>query len=210
MNVYIDDSGDSGFKFDSGSTSHLVMAACIFRDPKDIEQLANCVEGCAEKNRVATEFKYSKTKDTIKRCFFSCVSETKFSVRTIIIEKSKVHSPTLLENPSKLKSYAIRQLLSHSFGQITDAKIFIDGQDTKAFGMEDSKYFMRKVNEYCPGTLREISFADSKQNVLIQLADMVAGAVNHAERTHKPSSAANLNLFKPRTYQPAGSYWRFK
>ena len=33
----IDDSGDGGFKVGEGSTSHLIMAACVFRDPRQIE-----------------------------------------------------------------------------------------------------------------------------------------------------------------------------
>lgn len=63
MWVYIDDSGDGGLKFETGSTSHLVMAACIFREPLEIAKLARRIHECSDKNRHASEFKYSKTKD---------------------------------------------------------------------------------------------------------------------------------------------------
>ncbi|MFJ6002568.1 DUF3800 domain-containing protein [Arthrobacter sp. NPDC092385] len=209
MHIFIDDSGDGGFKFDSGSSSHLVMAACVFRDPQQIELLNKCIANCAAHNGLRTEFKYFKTKERVKDCFFDCTKPVEYSIRAIYMDKSKLWSPKLRSSPSALKSYAIRQLLSKGFGTIHDAKVIIDGQDTKAFGMSDHNYIMNMANRENPGAIRRITYGDSKQNVGIQLADMVAGAINRGVRTHKPADTKHLAIIKPRTWQPQGTLWPF-
>ena len=210
VHIFIDDSGDGGFKFDTGSSSHLVMAACIFREPLQMELLKARMLECASKNGLKTEFKYSKTKERAKDCFFQCTADIDYKVRAISVNKRLITSTHLRESPSALKSFAIRQLLSHGFGRIHDAKVVIDGQDTKAFGIADHAYIMNMANRERPGTIRKVEWADSKQNVGIQLADMVAGAINRGVRTHKPSDNKHLLIVRPRTYHPHGTLWHFK
>lgn len=209
MHVFIDDSGCGGFKFANGSSSHLVIAACVFRDPGEIEHLAACVEACKAKNRHKSEFKYSKTKERVRDCFFECTSSVDFAVRAIVIDKAKIYSPKLRGSPSALKSYAIRMLLTKTYGQVINAKIVVDGQDTKAFDIRDAEYFTRMVERESPGTIREVKFDDSSANVGIQLADMVAGAINRGVRTHRPADNRHLLLVHPRTYLPRGTLWHF-
>lgn len=209
VHVFIDDSGDPGMKPNTGASSHLVMAACVFRDPKEIEKLKACVEHCAEKNRHRIEFKYNKTKESIRTCFFDCTRDLDYSIRAIMIEKANLTSPKLRENGKAMKSYAIRQLLTKSYGQVRDAKVVIDGQDIKGFDIPDSQYFLRMVNRETPGTISSVKFADSKQNVGIQLADMVAGAIHRGIRKHKPAEPHHLRMIRPRSYQPQGNFWSF-
>lgn len=210
MHVFIDDSGDGGFKVGQGSTSHLVMAACVFRDPKQIERLSEAVGRCAARNRVTGEFKYAKTKDRIRGCFFDCTADVEYDIRAIIMTKEWIWSPRYRSSPSRFKSFAIGQLLSHGFGQIHDAKVFIDGQDTKAFGIPDAEHVAGIANRAAPGTISTVRFVDSRANVGIQLADMVAGAINRGVRTHAQSDPRHLDVIRHRTYQPRGSYWFFK
>jgi hypothetical protein len=101
-------------------------------------------------------------------------------------------------------------LLTKNFGQIHNAKVFIDGQDTKAFDMGDSEYLVKMVNGQSPGTISQVKHVDSKTSRPIQLADMVAGAILRAVRTDQPSTPKHLDTFRQRTYQPEGSYWYFK
>jgi hypothetical protein len=186
------------------------MAACVFRDPKQIEALSEAAHRCRTMNHINAEFKYAKTKDRVKDCFFACTSHVDYKVRTIVIQKDRIYSTKLRSSPSALKSFAISQLLSHGFGYIQDAKVVIDGQDTKAFGISDTQYVARMANSAASGTIRKVEFADSRQNVGIQLADMVAGAINRGVRTHKPADDRHLRLVHPRTYQPHGTFWMFK
>lgn len=207
--MFIDDSGDAGMKPGVGSSSHLVMAACVFREPTEIEKLKRCMEECAAKNRHRVEFKYSKTKESLKDCFFDCTSSVDYSVRVIMIEKANLYSAKLRESGSALKSYAIRQLLTKSYGQVRDAKVVIDGQDIKGFNIPDSQYLLKMVNRESPGTLSSVKFGDSKQNVGIQLADMCAGAIHRGIRTHKEADPTHLLRIRHRANQPQGNFWKF-
>nr|WP_158716205.1 DUF3800 domain-containing protein [Blastococcus sp. Marseille-P5729] len=209
MHVFIDDSGDGGLKIGQGSTSHLVMAACIFRDPFEIQRLAAQVAVCRTATRHTREFKYSSTKESVKDAFFAHVATINFDVRAIVIDKAKIYSTKLRSEPQALKAYALRMLLTKNFGQITDAKIIIDGQDTKAFGVQDSEYLTRMVNRETPGTIATVKFDDSRANIGIQLADMIAGAINRGCRTHKKANPKHLALIRPRTYYPTGTLWHF-
>ena len=89
--------------------------------------------------------------------------------------------------------------------------MFIDGQDTNAFGVSDSAYLMRMVNRESSGTISKVSLVDSRRSVGIQLADMVAGAIRSAEdNPDSKNMCANRDRLRPKTYQPRGTYWKFK
>lgn len=210
MHVYLDDSGCGGFKFNQGSTSHLVIAACVFRDPANIADVVGRIDACANLNHRTREFKYFGTNERIRDCFFKCIAPATFDVRAIIINKSLIYSEHLRSSPAALKSFAIRMLLTKNYGQIRDAKVFIDGKDTRAFGMEDAAYLMRMVNRERPGTIAHVRHVDSESSRPIQLADMIAGAINRAVRTHRPSSTKHVETFRHRAYQPRGTYWFFR
>lgn len=210
MHVFVDDSGCGGFKLEAGSSSHLVMAACVFRDPKEIEHLASRIEACRQKCRHRGEFKYSKGRKSDRDDFFEHIEPVDFAIRAIVFDKSKVWSEVLRGSSSKFKSYAIRMLLSKSHGQVQNAKLVIDGQDIRGFGVSDEAYLMKKVNEEASGTLHSVRFGDSKQNAGLQLADMVAGAIRSAHMTNGDRDDTHLKLIRSRTYQPRGTLWRFQ
>lgn len=211
MHIYIDDSGDSGFAFGSGSTRFMVMAACLFFQTQDIEAASVAVEMCREKNRQSREFKYTKTRDGIRDCFFECTADVSFSVRTIVVDKLQLRSAHLRENPRDLKSYAIKQLLTHGDGFIQDAKVFVDGQDTKSFQMSDAQYFKSNVNREQPGAVSQVAFVDSKDSNPIQIADMVAGAIHRFVREDEKHSDRHINTFTRRLVRPlGGSFWRYR
>lgn len=210
VHVYIDDSGDGGFKFGKGSTSHLIMSACVFSHPSEITSAVGMIDDCARARGITNEFKYSERSESSRDHFFESITPARFNVRAIIIDKSLIYSDKLRSSSEALKSYGIRMLLTKNFGQIRNAKVFIDGQDTKAFGMGDSEYLIRMVNGESPGTIAQVRHVDSALSRPIQLADMVAGAINRAVRTDQPPNSKHLETFRPRTYQPQGSFWHFK
>lgn len=210
MHVYVDDSGDGGFKLDAGSSSHLVMAAVVFRDPGEIRRLADQVEQVRERFGTTREFKYSATSKKVKDAYFEAIEPVDFRVRAICIDKRKIFSETLRTDPSRFKSYAIRMLLTKNYGQISNAKVFIDGQDTKGFEVSDEQYFMRMVNRETPGTISAVRFTDSKDSAPIQLADMVAGAIRCGSLHGDACKPKHLHMIRPRTWHPQGTLWYFQ
>lgn len=210
MHAFIDDSGCSGFKFDTGSSAFTIMSAAIFRDSPDIEQLAKISEACRAHNKVRTEWKYSGVHETARDCFFRCTAPVPYAVRTLVVDKRQLWHEKLLEG-KPLKAWMIRQLLTHTFGTVQNAKVIVDGKDTRGFGIEDQQYLVDKVNRETPGVVHSVKFDDSKLNVGVQLADMTAGAVARAHEPKKRKSDKHLRVLRPRMARSAGgSLWRFQ
>ncbi len=214
--AYLDDSGDSGLKFAEGSTRYIVMAACIFDSAEAVEKAWTCIDSARHLSfdgihfqRFDREFKYNKTKDKLKTVFYEKLKPADYAVRAIILDKTTLYSSHLIQHPNDLKSYLIRQLFTHTFGNVKDAMLFIDGKDTRAFGMHDKQYLMGIVNSRCPGTLHDVQFVDSKENPMIQLADMTAGAIHAVHENPEGKASQYFDTFCQRTYQPQGTYWHF-
>lgn len=156
------------------------------------------------------EYKYSKTKRAHKDSFFDAIRGADFAVRTIFVDKRVIRSEHLRANPRDMKAFLIMQLLTHTYGTVREAKLVIDGQDTRAFGATDRGYFLSRVGFGSPPTITDVEFADSKRSALVQLADMVAGAT-HAMLEGKPGAREDFETFGQRVWRAnGGSHWQFK
>jgi hypothetical protein len=60
QHVFIDDSGDPGFKLNKGSSSHFVIACVIFDDSLDAEEVALTIKKylslCSPADQTTTEY----------------------------------------------------------------------------------------------------------------------------------------------------------
>ncbi|MDR0417383.1 MAG: DUF3800 domain-containing protein [Propionibacteriaceae bacterium] len=207
MHVHIDDSGDGGLKIGQGSSRHLVMATCVFDSGNEIERAAKAITALRVRlgHGAAWEFKHAKARAQAEE-LFQAVEPFDFYVRAIIIDKATLASERLGAIPN-LKHFAITELLTHGAWPIRDAKIVIDGKDSKAFSMATSTYFRKTVNAERPGAIKRVTMEDSKKNVLIQLADMIAGTIHRAERTGQTNAAMTAVARKAR--KPNGGIWRY-
>jgi hypothetical protein len=71
MLVFIDDSGDPGFKFDKGSSTHFVIACIVFDDNLDAEETALKIKRLRRSLgwRDDHEFKFNKASKDIRLAF---------------------------------------------------------------------------------------------------------------------------------------------
>jgi hypothetical protein len=205
--VFIDDSGDPGFKLDRGSSSHFVIACIVFDDHLDAEETALKIkrlrQGLGWKE--FREFKFNKCSRVIRRQFFEEIQSCQFRVRAISINKAVIRSQELRVDRQSFYNYAIKEVLAHSDGKIRDAKIRLDGHGDRTYKRQAQTYFKKQLNAR-HSVVRDIKFVDSKGDSLIQLADMVAGAVFRSEQTHKPDSQDYLRILSPRLED----IWKFQ
>jgi hypothetical protein len=211
VHVFIDDSGDPGMKLGGGSSRYLVMAARVFQSDQAMEDAAAAIAACRRRlgRPDGFEFKHAKTTRTAKDAFFTAVGPADFAVRAIIIDKTILYSGGLVSDCERLHRFAITQLLTHTRGTVRDAKVVIDGKDSKAFAMTSATYFRRLVNAMSPGTVRVVSYADSARNSLVQLADMMAGAIHRSERDRRPETLRHMAVVRGKAKPPRGSLWSF-
>ena len=184
--VLIDESGDPGFKLTSGSTPYFVMAMVIFRDYRQAELASQAIQEARTALRVTSEFKFNKCCDVVRDGFFEAVQPFKFGVRAIIVDKSSIYSHNLRTEPERFYSFFLRLLMDHDGGALVNARIKIDGSGDRQFKRELTSYLRRQLG---PGKMDNLRFVDSHKDALIQLADMVAGAIGRSCNTDRKNHA---------------------
>ena len=207
MLVFIDDSGDAGFKLDKGSSKYFVIACIIFDDNLDAEETALRIKRLRRslKWRDDHEFKFNKMNRELREAFLNEIKGCKFRIRAIVANKSAIRSPELRTNKNKFYNYMIKEVLSKSEGFITDARIRLDGHEDRIYKKEAVAYFRQQVN-LRGSIIKNMRFVNSKGDNLIQLADMVAGSILRTTQQDKTDNQVYLKIIKKRVED----IWYFK
>lgn len=187
MIVFIDESGDSGFAIDKGSSRIFVIVCVVFTDELEAEKTAVAIKelkrnlGFSDK----TEFKFNGSKKHIRNEFLRTIKRFDFVVRAIVVDKDKIRSPLLKEDKSSFYSYFIKLILSHTKGTITNARVRIDGSGDRIFRRNFLTYLRKQLNGKERKVMQNVKLVDSKTNVLIQMADMIAGTIRRYKEGEK-------------------------
>lgn len=204
--VFIDDSGDPGFKLDKGSSSHFVIACVIFDDPLDAEETALEIKKYRRSmgwndNR---EFKFNKTKKKYIKELLAHLAQCNFSVRAICVDKSKIYSHELKNKQDSFYNYTIKEVLAKS-SNLVCADVRLDGHSGREYKKSAITYLRREAN-IGSRKVNKVRFVDSRTNVLIQLADLVAGSILRSTQNSKTDHADYLQLLEERI----DDVWYFK
>lgn len=207
MLVFIDDSGDPGFKLDKGSSKHFVIACVIFDDNLDAEEAALKIKRLRRSLnwRDDHEFKFNKASKIIRLAFLNEIKSCKFRIRAIVADKSVIRSPELRRSKNKFYNYMIKEVLSKSYGFIKDGRIRLDGHEDRAYKKAATTYFRQQANPK-GGVIKDMKFVNSKNDNLVQLADMVAGSILRTTREGKTDRHEYLKVIKKRVED----IWNFK
>ena len=206
MLVLIDESGDPGFKLIRGSSSHFVVAMVIFDDFVEAELTSVAIEDLRERLRLKTEFKFSKSHGHVKDAFFECVCAHSFKVRALVVDKSVIYSDNLRNHKDLFYNHFIKLLLAHDNGALHDARVKIDGSGDRRFRNELNSYLRRQLAQ---DKVRSVKFAESHRDNLIQLADMVAGAILRSYRSDDRKNALRWRQQLVRSGR-MGDIWEFR
>jgi hypothetical protein len=181
MLVFIDESGDPGFKTHKGSSKVFVVAMVIFDDPLEAEKTSLAIKELRRALHVSDkyEFKFNKTDERFKNDFFHAVIKNKFRIRAIMVKKSIVYSITLRNSKESFYNFIVMQILKQS-NTIKHAKLRFDRRGEKLLRNEMRIYLSNQLDNKHNDVFTDLKFVDSKQNTLIQLADMVAGSISAA------------------------------
>lgn len=198
MLVFIDDSGDPGFKLDKGSTSHFVIAMIIFDDELEAEKTAVAIKELKRKLGFGdnVEFRFFKNSKNVRLNFFEAINKFNFRIRCLVVDKSIIRSEELKNNKNSFYAYFIKEVLKNSNSTILNAKVRMDGSGDRIFRRNFFTYLRRELNSEEKKIMHNCRMVDSKSNVLVQLADMVAGSINRAENKGKRDSKIYLDIIK--------------
>jgi hypothetical protein len=115
MLIFIDDSGDPGFKLKKGSSAVFVIVMVIFKDNLVAEETALCIKKLKRELgfRDEYEFKFNKCSRDLRMKFLQSIRKYNFDIRAIVVIKEKIFSQTLRGSKDKFYNFIVRNLLSH-------------------------------------------------------------------------------------------------
>jgi hypothetical protein len=174
--IYLDESGDLGFG--PRASKYFILAAVIARDPA---QVGRCIKRVREQKlpkryKQIPELKFHNSSQTIKDRVLDCIARTDTDIAYVVLRRQSI-----------LYNYLVGSLLSKiitAYQIDGKAKIFVD---KSLYGLEKDYFDNYLTWKACLGNHiedlniepPEIVHVDSRLDRCIQVADFVAGAINH-------------------------------
>jgi hypothetical protein len=174
----MDESGDTGLKTGSGSSSVFVVAIVVFRERSIAEAVDEriCLLRHEQGLKGNFEFHFSKNSKRIKEVFLNAIAGFDFSYYGIVIQKENLHGEGF-KNKESFYKYACKLVFQNAQASLCNAIVILDRTGNKDFNRALSSYLKRELNTEAQ-CIAKIKAQDSRKNNLVQLADMICGAVH--------------------------------
>jgi hypothetical protein len=198
MIIFIDESGDPGFALERGSSKIFVIVCVIFEDELEAEKTAVAIKELRRKLKFSDrmEFKFSGSSRQTRIAFLHSIKPFSFKVRALVVQKDKIRSEQLRNDKNSFYSYFIKMVLEHNRGTIFNAKIRIDGSGDRIFRRRFLTYLRKQLNTKERKVMKNVKLVNSKSNVLIQMADMLAGTVRRYKEGEKKDTVKYWQIIK--------------
>lgn len=152
------------------------------------------------------EFKFFKSKNTIREKFLNTITPFKFRIRSLVVDKEKIYSYELKYNKNSFYSYIIKMVLKYNDDSIMNAKVKIDGSGDRVFRRNFLTYLRRELNTGDRKIINHCRLVDSRSNVLVQMADMIAGTIRRSYDEDKEDGILLKRIIKKHIQDE----WSFK
>jgi Protein of unknown function (DUF3800) len=182
MLVAIDESGDTGKRFNRGSSPWFILAAIIVDQDTGLDISKQILEFTI--SRGLDEVHYAHDSEQIKHEFLSLAKTWNFNFQVLAIDKKKLlrQKPHALISKSALYNYVLSELHRTTSNSIAHPKILIDSSGNAVFEWSLRRQIgklwgcVHKGDTYCISGFLSVN---SKDQPLVQLADYVAGSARH-------------------------------
>jgi len=196
MIVFVDESGDAGMKLGSGSSSHFLVALVIFDAPEEAERCDQCIKELRAtlQFHAQHEFHFSKLDHQKKLSFLRAVSPFNFKIVAFALNKAKVKENTF-QYPEPLYKCVLRMAFENAQSYISNAKVVIDGCSSREFKKQLKSYLASRMRKSDGSNeIKKIAIEQSHTNNLLQLADMIAGALSRQFKSQRESESEYRTL----------------
>lgn len=183
MLVFVDESGDAGMKVGQGSSRYFVVCLVVFEDHDEAQAADDRITLLRREMGLNTqfEFRFNRCRRELQEQFLEAVARHEFFYYGIVINK----------DPNKLwgkgfkykepfYKYAAGLVFQNAKEFLNNAKVIIDGSGSKDFKKQFRWYLKKRINAPGQRIIREVKVQDSSRNNLLQLADMVTGAIHRS------------------------------
>lgn len=196
--AYIDECGNFGFDFTTdGASKYYILCAVVVEDKK-LRALHNSFNEIKKKNGFAeTEMKSSKIgSDNSRRTrIISQLLPIDFRVILLIADKQEfIKESPLTQYKKAFIKFLHQRLYDQLYHVYPKLKIIEDETGTSEFQESFRKYIAERRPQYNLLNEYDFDYCDSKDEPLVQLADMIAGSINRY--LIDPSSPNYLEILK--------------
>lgn len=180
--AYVDECGSFGFAFDKEGTSKYYILCAIIVDSEKVEKLHADFEQVKRCNGLAnTELKSSRIKGDKRQRIMSLLLPLEFRIVLFIADKEKFSNDSPL---TKYKPTFIKFLDQHLYNLLYQAyprlKIIQDETGWPEFRQSFQKYVEEHRPSYNLFNQYDFDLVNSKDEVLVQLADFVGGSISQS------------------------------
>jgi hypothetical protein len=175
MFVFIDESGDTGFQFEKGSSEYFVMAAAVFETEADLVQTKHSIEALRLQQGFPAhfEFHYNGSRTRVRESFSHSLRASRFVWYSVVIDKRSIMSDAIKK--SAILIAKVVQLLLDSFCDVLgNSTIVLDRRDSKLFYTVLKKQLKQLYNTPGNQKIKEVRCKDSHQESSLQIADYCA------------------------------------
>ena len=190
MYVFIDESGDSGLSGASGSSSAFVLVMVVFASSAEAEECNQALQALKDKlgRSSRSEFKFGKMRFDTKLALAQELAGSKMQVIAVLLNKQDLENPLDFSGEKNFYDFALGVLFDYAGPYLVNAKVKIDGQARK--------YARPRLHSLNAGKVSKVRFADSASDLLIQVADFLAGAIRRSRDVDPVVQSSNRQLLK--------------
>ncbi len=180
MLVYVDESGDAGLKILQGSSSYFVVALVVFEETEETQAVEQRIQLLRRELHLHPrfEFKFNKCNRELRLAFLRAVAPYSFFYYGIVVDKSGLYGEGFKVKESFYK-YVTQLVFLNAREHLENAKVYLDAIGDRLFRKEVNSYLKKKINRK-KKHIEQVGFLNSANSSLIQVADMVAGAINRS------------------------------
>lgn len=178
--AFTDESGNQGFNFDKPDIStHFIVSAVIVEEEK-LAQVEREIENIRCKYFQTGEIKSSSVgKNHLRRItILKEILKSDFKIFTVVVDKRKIYEDSGLMHKKtfyKFVNNLVHKELRDAFGRLTICADQLGGNE---YMLSFSKYVKEREDLANLFDEREFYFKDSKNSVMIQVADFISGTIS--------------------------------
>lgn len=193
MFVYLDESGDTGFKFSKGSSRYFVVTILLTPDPVPLNSAIDDLR--AELGfRREHEFKFYNSQDHVRHAFLRVLTKHDVLLRSLIVDKHQLTQPHMRKRET-FYNYLLGLLLKHDNDRINDATLIIDQRDKGRKSKQGLATYLRKsLNTKANGyrKIKDVRYHESTGIICCKRLIWWRGRSKRSTKEGVPNTARSL------------------
>lgn len=188
MLMYVDESGCTGLKIGLGSSSHFVVAGLVFETTEKANACSDAIQRLRESTGLVgrREFRFSTCNNELRMRFLECLAGCDFRYWAFALNKGQLVSGAM-RKPGQMYSSVLGWIFQNAGLQLRDVTVTYDATGGREFRQALTRHLreLRNSREQQP-LIKAVTPGKSHSINCLQVADMVAGAINRGFKTDCP------------------------